>query len=164
MLPKIRKVYRIEEYSQQDILYHSFTPALGILLSVFGGWTMLGFGLLMGLFISILFLDIDNCHEVLTCNFNSTLGRITLQQRNIFAQGVIELPLSDIETVLINSQSSSFSTKARFGKKIQIDSQLYWIVFVLYSGEHCRLTYYETTLFSSKQKIVDYILFLKENT
>ncbi len=47
---------------------------------------------------------------------------------------------------------------------MEINNQTYWIVLVLYSGEHHRLTYYETSLFSSKQKIVDYILFLKENT
>ncbi|MGM3304377.1 hypothetical protein ACSQ6I_00045 [Anabaena sp. WFMT] len=164
MLPKIKRIYRIEEYSRQDILYHSFTPSLGILLSIFGGWTMLCFYLLVGAFISILFLDIDNCYEVLTCNFNSALGRITLKQRNIFAQGVIELSLSEIETVKVNSRSSSLTTKSRFGKKIQINSQLYWITFILYSGEHHRLTYYDTTLFSNKQKIVDYILFLKANT
>lgn len=164
MQPKIRKLYRSEEYSQLDIFYHSFTPILGINLSVFGGWTMLGFWFLTGAFISIFFLDIDNCHEVLTCNFNSALGKITLRQRNIFSQGVIELPLNEIETILIKSRSSSFTTKARFGQKIQIDNQVYWIVVVLHSGEHRRLTYYETTMFNSKQNIVDYVLFLKENT
>ncbi|AFZ60104.1 hypothetical protein H6G54_08990 [Anabaena cylindrica FACHB-243] len=164
MLPKIKRIYRIEEFSRQDILYHSFTPGLGIISSIFGGWTILCFYLLVGAFISILFLDIDNCYEVLTCNFNSALGRISLKQRNIFSQGVIELSLAEIETVIINSRSSSFSTKTRFGKKIQIDNQLYWITFILYSGEHHRLTYYETTLLSNKQKMVDYILFLKANT
>jgi hypothetical protein len=164
MQPKIRKIYRIEEYSQLDIFYHSLAPIVGIILSVFGGWIMLCFWFLTGAFISILFLDIDNCHEVLTCNFNSALGKITLGQRNIFSQGVIEVPLNEIETVLINSRSSSFTTKARFGKKIQIDNQVYWIVVVLHSGEHRRLTYYETTMFESKQNMVDYILFLKENT
>ncbi|WP_016949314.1 hypothetical protein [Anabaena sp. PCC 7108] len=164
MLPKIRKIYRLEEYSQSDIFYHSLAPIIGIILSVFGGWIMFSFWFLTGAFISILFLDIDNCYEVLTCHFNSTIGKITLQQRNIFSQGVIEIPLNEIETVLINSCSSSFTTKTRFGKKIQIDNQLYWIVVVLHSGEHRRLTYYETSMFKSKQIIVDYILFLKENT
>jgi hypothetical protein len=63
---------------------------------------MIVFSLKLGLFISILILDIDNCHEVITCHFNSALGHIILRQRNIFSQGVIELPLSDIETVKIS--------------------------------------------------------------
>ncbi|MBD2292914.1 hypothetical protein H6G06_05320 [Anabaena sphaerica FACHB-251] len=163
---KIRKIYRFEEYSTPDIFYHAFIPTLGILLSILAGGEIIIFYLLLmlGLCVSTLILDIDNCYEVITCDFNSSFGRITLKQRNIFAQGVIEIPLSEIETVLINSHSSSFITKTRFGKKVQIDSQSYWMVVVLYSGEHRRLTYYETSLFSSKQKMVDYILFLKENT
>ncbi|MFM2061519.1 MAG: hypothetical protein RLZZ507_1189 [Cyanobacteriota bacterium] len=161
---KIRKIYRLEEYSTPDIFYHSFIPTLGILLSIFAGWEIIWFCFILGSFISILILDIDNCYELITCHFNSSLGRITLKQRNIFAQGVIELPLNEIETVLINSHSSSLTVKNRFGKNVEVDNQVYWIVLVLYSGEHRRLTYYETSLFSNKQKMVDYILFLKENT
>ncbi|MBK1986390.1 hypothetical protein A0J48_002295 [Sphaerospermopsis aphanizomenoides BCCUSP55] len=164
MQQKIRKVYSLKEYSTPDIFYHSLTPALGIILSIFAGWEIILFCFILGLFISILILDIDNCYEVITCNFNSTFGRITIRQKNIFSQGVMEIPLHEIETALIKSSSSSFTTKTSFGKKIQIDSQLYWIVIILNSGEHCRLTYYETSLFSSKQQMIDYILFLKENT
>jgi hypothetical protein len=109
-------------------------------------------------------LDVDNCHEVLSCNFNSSLRRITVRQRNLFSHGVIELPLDEIETALIKSRNSSFSLKNRFGKNIQVDNQFYWIVIVLNSGKSLRLTYYETTLFSCKQKMVDYIIFLKENS
>jgi hypothetical protein len=71
----------------------------------------------------------------------SSLGKITLKQRNIFAQGVIELPLHEIEKALIKSNSSYFTVKNRCGKDVEINNQTYWIVLVLYSGEHRRLTY-----------------------
>lgn len=161
---KKRNVYRLEEYSTPDIFYHAFIPTMGIFLSIFAGWEMFIFCFILGLLMSVVILDIDNCYEVITCKFNSSLGKITLKQRNIFAQGVIELPLHEIEKALIKSNSSYFTVKNRFGKDVEINNQTYWIVLVLYSGEHRRLTYYETSLFSSKQKIVDYILFLKENT
>ncbi|MDP5017325.1 MAG: hypothetical protein NWQ43_08500 [Dolichospermum sp.] len=163
MRTKIRKISRLEEYSSSNIIYHSVTPIIAIFFSLFGDWVSACFCLFIGVFISIVVLDIDNCHEVLTCKFNSSLRRITLQQRNLFSQGVLELSIDDIETALIKSRNSSFSLKNRFGKNIQIDNQFYWIVIVLNSGKSHRLTYYETTMFSCKQQIVDYIIFLKEN-
>jgi hypothetical protein len=163
MLPNIKKNYRLKEYSIPNIFYHLFTPSLGILLSIFGGFQIFFFCFLLGAFISILFLDIDNCYEVITCRFNPTIGKISLQQKNIFSQGVLELSLNEIETVLVKSRSSSLLIKNRFGKNIPIDSQVYWLVLVLYSGEYRRLTYYETALYTNKQKIADYIIRLKEN-
>jgi hypothetical protein len=161
---KIRNIYRLKEYSSPDIFYHAFVPVLGLFLSIFAGWQMIIFSFLLGSCISILILDIDNCYEVITCQFNSTFGRITLKQRNVFSQGILELQLNEIENVLIKSKCSDWTIKNRFGKDFEISNQVYWIVVVLYSGEHRPLTYYETSLFSNKQKIVDYILFLKENT
>ena len=133
------------------------------LYSFFSDWVSACFCLFASILISLLILDIDNCHEVLTCHFNSSLRRITLRQRNLFSHGVLELPLDEIETALIKSRNSSFNFKNRFGKNIQIDNQFYWIVIVLNSGRSHRLTYYETTLFTCKQQIVDYIIFLKDN-
>jgi hypothetical protein len=164
MLLKIRKIYRLEEYSSPNILYHSVAPIMAIFFSLFADWASASFCLFISVFISLLILDIDNCHEVLTCNFNSSRRRISLRQQNLFSHGVIELPLDEIETALIKSRYSSFKLKNRFGKNIQIDNQFYWIVIVLTSGKSHRLTYYETTLFSCKQQIVDYIIFLKENS
>jgi hypothetical protein len=164
MLPKIRKIYRLEEYSSQNILYHSFSPIMAIFFSLFANWPSVCFCLFIGVLISLLVLDIDNCHEVLTCDFNSSRRRITLRQQNLFSHGVIELPLNQIETVLIKSRNSVFNIKNRFGKNIEIDNQFYWIVIVLNSGKSLRLTYYETTLLSCKQKMIDYIIFLKENS
>lgn len=161
---KIKNIYKLKEYSNPDIFYHVFVPGLGIFLSIFAGWQIIVFSFLLGSLISIFILDIDNCYEVITCKFNSTFGKITLRQRNVFSQGVLELPLNEIKTVLIKSKTSDWMIKNRFGKDFEINNQVYWIVLVLYSGEHCPLTYYETSLFTNKQKIVDYILFLKENT
>ena len=163
MLPKIRKISRLEEYSQENILYHSVAPIMAIFFSLFANWPSACFCLFIGVFISLLVLDIDNCHEVLTISFNSSRRRITLQQRNLFSHGVIELPLDEIETALIKSRNSAFNLKNRFGKNIQIENQFYWIVIVLNSGKSLRLTYYDTTLFSCKQQMVDYITFLQEN-
>ncbi|MEI6443087.1 MAG: hypothetical protein WCO29_08145 [Nostocales cyanobacterium ELA583] len=164
MLPKIRKICRLEEYSRQNMLYHSVAPIIAILFSFSANWPSACFCLFIGVFISLLVLDIDNCHEVLTCSFNSSRRRVTLRQRNLFSHGVIELPLDDIETALIKSRNSAFNLKNRFGKNIQIDNQFYWIVIVLNSGKSLRLTYYETTLFDIKKQMVDYIIFLKENS
>ncbi|MTJ09354.1 MULTISPECIES: hypothetical protein [unclassified Anabaena] len=163
-MPKIKKIYRLEEYSLQNILYHSIAPLMAILFILSGDWVSACFCLLTGLLISLLWLDIDNCHEVLTCNFNSSLRCITLKQRNSFSHGVLEFPLDEIETVLIKSRNSTFNVKTRFGKNVQIDNQFYWIVIVLNSGKSQRLTYYETTLFSCKQQMVDHITFLKDNS
>jgi hypothetical protein len=157
-----RKIYRLEEYCSQNIIYHSFAPIIAIFFILFGDWVSACFCVFIGVFISLLVLDIDNCHEVLSCSFNSSSRRIALRQRNLFSHGMIELPLDEIETALIRSRPSSFHLK-KFGKNIQIDNQFYWIVIVLYSGKSHRLTYYETTLFRCKQQIVNYILFLKEN-
>jgi hypothetical protein len=163
MLPKIRKIYRLEEYSSLNILYHSVAPTIGIFFILFGDFVSACFCLFIGVFISLLVLDIDNCHEVLTCHFNSSRRLIRLQQRNLFSHGVLELSLDEIETALIKSRDSSFNLKNKFGKNIQINNHFYWIVIVLNSGKSHRLTYYETTLVSCKQQMVNYILFLKEN-
>jgi hypothetical protein len=163
MPPKIRKIYRLEEYSPQNILYHSVAPITAILFSFFSNWASACFCLFIGVFISLLISDIDNCHEVLTCSFNSSRRRIILRQRNLFSHGVIELPLDEIDTALIKSRHSSLNLKTKIGKNIPIDNQFYWIVIILNSGKSLRLTYYETTLFSCKQQIIDYIMFLKYN-
>ena len=164
MPPKIKKIYRLEENSPQNTLYHSVAPTMAIFFSLFANWPSAFFCLFIGVFISLLVLDIDNCHEVLTCSFNSSRRRITLHQRNLFSHGVIELPLDEIETALIKSRHSSFNLKNKFGKNIPIDNQFYWIVIELKSGKSVRLTYYETTLVSCKQQMINYITFLKENS
>ena len=156
MPPKIKKIYRLEENSPQNTLYHSVAPIMAIFFSLFANWP--------SAFFCLLVLDIDNCHEVLTCSFNSSRRRITLHQRNLFSHGVIELPLDEIETALIKSRHSSFNLKNEFGKNIPIDNQFYWIVIELKSGKSVRLTYYETTLVSCKQQMINYITFLKENS
>ena len=163
MQMKARRIYRLQEYSQPDIFYLVCLPVLGIFLSLFFGWEIIIFCFLLTGLLSIFILDIDNCYENLDCKYNSTFARIILQQKNVFAQGRLELQLSDIETVLIQSKNSEWTIKNPFGKNIEINNQAYWIVVVLYSGEHRPLTYYQTSLFSNKQKIVDYILFLKDN-
>ncbi|MFM7407651.1 MAG: hypothetical protein ACKO3K_13590 [Cuspidothrix sp.] len=163
MAGKLSKIYRLEEYSLLNILYHSVAPMMALCFSLFGEWVSACFSLFASILISLLILDIDNCHEVLTCDFNSALRRITLRQRNLFSHGVLELSLDEIETVEIKSRNSSLNIKGKFGKNVQIDNQFYWLVINLNSGKSHRLTYYETTLFSSKKQIVDYIIFLKEN-
>lgn len=161
MLPKIRKIYKLEEFSKQDILYNSIGLITAILFILFGDWISAGFCILSGGFISIYFLEIDNCHEILSCTFDPRSKAITLQQRNLLSHGVLKLPLADIETIVIKSRDLSWTLKTRFSKNVQVDNQLFWIVVVLTSGEHHRLTYYETAFLENKQKMIDYILELK---
>lgn len=161
MLPNTRKIYKLAEFSQRDILYHSPGLIISLLCILLGDWISAAFSILISGFISSHFLDIDNCYEVLTCTFNPGLNRITLEQKNLLSHGVLNLELAEIENVIIKSRDSSFHFKTRFTKNFHIDNQTFWIVVVSSSGEHHRLTYYETSFLESKQKIVDYIMELK---
>lgn len=161
MSPKTKNIYKLEEFSQRDILYNSIGLIIGFLFILFGDWISAGFCILAGGFISLHFLEIDNCYEVLTCKFNPALNRIILEQSNLLSHGVLTLELGEIENVIIQSRDSSFNFKTRFTKNLHIDNQVFWIVVISSSGEHYRLTYYETSFIENKQKIVDYILELK---
>ncbi len=92
--------------------------------------------------------------ECLTCSFDQKRSLMTLKQRNtIFRTGVIAQPIREIETVKI--ESTYHSTKNKWGKTINF--QKHYIVLTLKSGEHWRLTPYDTVILKGKQKIAEYI-------
>jgi tetratricopeptide (TPR) repeat protein len=78
---------------------------------------------------------------------------MTLRQRNLFRNSLLQKPLREIESAEIKSKC--YSTKDRWGRTVNYT--MYHIALQLNSGEYFRLNQYDTRILKGKQKIVEYI-------
>jgi tetratricopeptide (TPR) repeat protein len=101
----------------------------------------------------VFLLFMGNYFEILTCEFDRNRGLIILKQRNLLRHGVLETPLKEIDSAAIESEKH---TKVnRLNQTITFNR--YRIVLALKSGERFLLTWYDTEILQSKQKIIQYI-------
>jgi hypothetical protein len=92
--------------------------------------------------------------EFLTCSFDKSRGLMSLKQRNFLLKTrVIQQPIRKIQSANIEATHHSFID--RWFRTVNFYK--YYIVLVLKSGEHYRLTGYDTRLLKGKQRIVDYM-------